>query len=37
MSTNALPAEPEWLVKSRQAAYCALRRLNGADSLTART
>jgi hypothetical protein len=36
MSTNALPAEPEWLVKSRKAAYCARRRLNGgADALTA--
>jgi hypothetical protein len=36
MSTNALPAEPEWLVKSRKAAYCARRRLNGgADNLTA--
>ena len=31
MSTNALPAEPEWLVTSRKAAYCARRRLNGAD------
>jgi hypothetical protein len=29
MSTNAVPAEPEWLVKSRKAAYCARRRLNG--------
>jgi DNA-binding CsgD family transcriptional regulator len=29
MSTNALPAEPEWLVTSRKAAYCARRRLNG--------
>ena len=35
MSTNALPAEPEWLVKSRKAAYCARRRLNGA-ALTTR-
>jgi DNA-directed RNA polymerase specialized sigma24 family protein len=31
MSTNALPAETEWLVTSRIAAYCARRRLNGAD------
>ena len=31
MSTNALPAEPDWLVTSRKAAYCARRRLNGAD------
>jgi DNA-directed RNA polymerase specialized sigma24 family protein len=31
MSTNTLPAEPEWLVTSRKAAYCARRRLNGAD------
>ena len=30
MSTNALSAEPEWLVTSRKAAYCARRRLNGA-------
>ena len=28
MGTQALPAEPEWLVKSRKAAWCA-RRLNG--------
>jgi hypothetical protein len=35
MSTNALPAEPEWLVKSRKAAYCARRHLNGgAEDLT---
>jgi DNA-directed RNA polymerase specialized sigma24 family protein len=31
MSTNTLPAEPEWLITSRKAAYCARRRLNGAD------
>jgi DNA-directed RNA polymerase specialized sigma24 family protein len=31
MSTNTLPAEPDWLVTSRKAAYCARRRLNGAD------
>jgi hypothetical protein len=31
MSTNALPAKPEWLVTSRKAAYCARRRLNAAD------
>ena len=31
MSTYDLPNEPEWLVKSRKAAYCARRRLNGAD------
>jgi DNA-directed RNA polymerase specialized sigma24 family protein len=31
VSTNALPAEPEWLVKSRKVAYCARRRLTGAD------
>jgi DNA-directed RNA polymerase specialized sigma24 family protein len=31
MSTNTLPTEPEWLVTSRKAAYCARRRLNGAD------
>jgi hypothetical protein len=35
MSTNTLPQEPEWLVTSRKAAYCARRRLNGgADTLT---
>jgi DNA-binding CsgD family transcriptional regulator len=35
MSTYELPDEPEWLVRSRKAAYCARRRLNGgADSLT---
>jgi hypothetical protein len=35
MDTNALPTEPEWLVTSRKAAYCARRRLNGgADTLT---
>jgi len=27
MTTEALPAEPEWLTKSRMAAYCARRRL----------
>ena len=27
MSTDDLPTEPELLVKSRQAAYCARRRL----------
>ncbi|MBN1814270.1 MAG: hypothetical protein JXA14_20695 [Anaerolineae bacterium] len=27
MSTNTLPAEPEWITKSRMAAYCARRRL----------
>ena len=31
MSTYNLPSEPEWIVKSRKAAYCARRRLNGAD------
>ena len=31
MSTHDLPTEPEWLVTSRKAAYCARRRLNGAD------
>ena len=30
MSSHDLPTEPEWLVTSRKAAYCA-RRLNGAD------
>ena len=36
MSTNALPTEPEWLITSRKAAYCARRRLvGGVDSLTA--
>jgi DNA-binding CsgD family transcriptional regulator len=35
MSTYDLPQEPELMVKSRKAAYCALRRLNGADDLTA--
>jgi DNA-binding CsgD family transcriptional regulator len=36
MSTNALPADPKWLVTSRKAAYCARRRLGGAgDLLTA--
>jgi hypothetical protein len=36
MSTYDLPTEPEWLVTSRQAAYCARRRLNGgAEALTA--
>ena len=34
MSTYDLPQEPELMVKSRQAAYCALRRLDGADDLT---
>jgi hypothetical protein len=27
MSTDTLPTEPEWLVTSRKAAYCACRRL----------
>ena len=31
MSTHDLPTEPEWLVTSRKAAYCARQRLNGAD------
>jgi len=31
MSSHDLPTEPEWLVTSRKAAYCARRRLNGAD------
>ena len=36
MSTYDLPAEPEWLVTSRKAAYCARRRLSGGgDILTA--
>ena len=30
MSTDALPAGSEWLVTNRKAAYCAHRRLNGA-------
>jgi len=34
MSTYDLPQEPELMVKSRQAAYCVLRRLDGADDLT---
>ncbi len=35
MSTNTLPQEPEWLVTSRKAAYCARRLNGGADTLTA--
>jgi hypothetical protein len=35
MGTYDLPQEPELMVKSRKAAYCAVRRLNGADDLTA--
>jgi hypothetical protein len=31
MSTYDLPAEAELIVQSRKAAYCARRRLNGAD------
>jgi len=31
MNTHALPAEPDWLVTSRKAAYCGRRRLNAAD------
>lgn len=31
MSTYDLSTKPEWLVKSRKAAYCAHRRLNGVD------
>jgi DNA-directed RNA polymerase specialized sigma24 family protein len=34
MSTDILPAESEWLVTSRKAAYCARRRLNGAELTT---
>lgn len=34
MSTYDLPKEPEWLVKSRKAAYCASHRFNGADLTT---
>jgi hypothetical protein len=34
MSTYTLPAESELIVKSRKAAYCARRRLGGADNLT---
>jgi hypothetical protein len=37
MSTNALPAEPEWLVTSRKAAYCARCLNGGADNVTAQT
>lgn len=33
MSLHDLPTEPEWLVTSRKAAYCARRCLNGADDL----
>ena len=36
MSTHDLPQEPDLVVQSRKAAYCARRRLNGgADNLTA--
>ncbi|MBN1661048.1 MAG: sigma-70 family RNA polymerase sigma factor [Anaerolineae bacterium] len=28
MSTDTLPAEPDWLVRGRMAAYCARRRMN---------
>jgi hypothetical protein len=35
MSTCDPPREPDFIVKSRKAAYCAVRRLNGARDLTA--